>query len=72
MAFLLGLMRVLYPNGLPTGFFPVWVFPAGNCLIVYPRKSKPTFPPVGVKVCVTLVFFGLKTSPMWESHAMIF
>src|ERR1700687_2577827 len=71
-AFLLGLMIVLKPKGFPTGFFPVWVFPAGNCLMVYPRKSKPTFPAYAVNVWVILVFVGLRISPICLSHSVIF
>ena len=63
---------VLYPSGFPLVSFPVWVLPTWNCLTVYPKKSKPTFPSEGINVCVTLVFFGLSTSPIFFSQAVIF
>ncbi len=44
MAFLLGVMNVLNPNGWPFVFLAVWQRPRGYCRTVQPRKSKPTFP----------------------------
>ncbi|GET44667.1 hypothetical protein MiSe_95000 [Microseira wollei NIES-4236] len=64
-------MRVLNPSFFPRVSLPLLFLPIGYCLMVNPRKSKPTFPSTLLSVWETLVLLGLSSNPISASQSFI-